>query len=359
MPASGRTTADLVATIKAKIGAGEIPAGNYLPAQRDLAEVHGVARNTVRRALKTLESDGFITAEARKGYRVLSRAHDPELGCPVVFAVSRESMLGGQDYLHRILAGLLKANAARRGWEFLQVVDDRESLPAVLSQLSRTRAWGVIIDSAYPEVLCAAASIGMAALSIDSWDDAANCDGVVQDGFGGGFRAASYLIERGHTEIAWFGPETTSFHARSRFGGASSALSEHGLGFRTVRREALGAENMVARARELLGGRNRPTAVLALWAPMAKAVAEAARGLGLELGKDVEFVGWCAEEAYSKPFLPMFSGGREPTAVVWSAAAMADAAINRLAERRLKPGMPAIRMTVPTSLREPTLNQGE
>jgi DNA-binding LacI/PurR family transcriptional regulator len=352
MPVNGRTTADLVESIKAKIGAGDIPAGNYLPAQRDLAEVHGVARNTVRRALKTLESDGFIAAEARRGYRVLSRAHDPELGCPVAFAVSRESIVGGWDHFHRALAQLVKASAAERGWEFIQVVDDRESLPAVLAQLSGTLAWGVIVDSAYPEVLSAAASIGMATLSIDSWDDAANCDGVVQDGFGGGFRAANYLVRKGHSRIAWFGPQTRSFHGRSRFGGASAALGEEGLDFQAVCQELLGSPGLAARARELLSGKDRPTAVLALWVPMARAIAEAADELGLKLGKDLEMVSWCAEEIYSEAFLPLFTEGKPSATVVWSAATMADAAMNRLAERRLKPEMPAMRLTVPTSLRE-------
>ena len=81
--AAGRPYQELAAALKADISGARVAAGGYLPGERQLAEAHAVAPMTARRALKKLEAEGLIAAEARRGWRVLARANDPDRGAPI------------------------------------------------------------------------------------------------------------------------------------------------------------------------------------------------------------------------------------------------------------------------------------
>jgi DNA-binding LacI/PurR family transcriptional regulator len=185
---------------------------------------------------------------------------------------------------------------------------------------------------------------------VDAWSPENALDIVVQDNFGGGAAAAGHLMKKGHRRIAWFGPIGESQHSRERYGGAAAALKSGALEFSHQNQVPLEPAPVEA-ARRLLEGRERPTGILALWRPTAAALLQAARELGLAVGRDFEMVGWCAEEVYDKGFLELFQGGPAAPAVVWSTAAMADAAIDRLAQRRARPDMEVVQIRIPTRLR--------
>lgn len=53
--------------LAAEMRNGRWPAGGRLPTERELGEQHGVARNTVRRALDMLEAEGLITRQVGRG----------------------------------------------------------------------------------------------------------------------------------------------------------------------------------------------------------------------------------------------------------------------------------------------------
>jgi GntR family transcriptional regulator len=53
--------AAIIAQVEQAIADGELAPGDRLPAERALAEQHGVSRMTVRQALQTLESRGVLT----------------------------------------------------------------------------------------------------------------------------------------------------------------------------------------------------------------------------------------------------------------------------------------------------------
>jgi DNA-binding LacI/PurR family transcriptional regulator/biotin operon repressor len=349
---TGRMSADLCLELKDAISAGRFRAGTFLPGQRELAVIHGVSRTTVKRTMKELQEDGYVVAEARRGYRVLPRANDPDLGCPVAFVLSKESALEGHGYFGRALGDILKEELGAHGWEFMHLLDDRAHMPALLRGLSGTQAWGVVVDSAYPEVLKSAAELGLPTVTVDSWSDEARCDGVVQDNVSGAYSAAQYLLQRGHKSIAWCGSAFDSFHARTRLGGASSALNADGLGFSSVNRVSFEHEERVEEVLALLKKKNRPTGILALWMSIAAVVVEAARRLDLKLGRDLDVIGWCAEEVHDQWQETLAAAGGTVPAVVWSVRDMVRTAVQRLAERRNRPGMPVVRMTIPTRLRQ-------
>ena len=66
--------------IRMRIRSGELRAGDRLPSQRELAILLGVARPTLRQALKTLETQGYVLTTrgaARKRSRRGSRSRSP------------------------------------------------------------------------------------------------------------------------------------------------------------------------------------------------------------------------------------------------------------------------------------------
>jgi DNA-binding FadR family transcriptional regulator len=58
---------DIAISLSERIKAGEWSAKNVLPNERALAEHYGVARNTIRRAMDTIERDGLISREVGRG----------------------------------------------------------------------------------------------------------------------------------------------------------------------------------------------------------------------------------------------------------------------------------------------------
>jgi GntR family transcriptional repressor for pyruvate dehydrogenase complex len=75
---AGRASDEIEAQIRAELAAGKLPIGTKLPSERALAEQFGVARNTLREALRSLENAGLIRLEkgAKGGAIVQDRSSD-------------------------------------------------------------------------------------------------------------------------------------------------------------------------------------------------------------------------------------------------------------------------------------------
>ena len=54
-------------TLRAKILAGELKAGEWLPAERDMAEQMGISRSSLHQAILELEYQGFVSIVPRRG----------------------------------------------------------------------------------------------------------------------------------------------------------------------------------------------------------------------------------------------------------------------------------------------------
>jgi GntR family phosphonate transport system transcriptional regulator len=67
---------DIVATIAAQIAAGELRSGSQLPTQSQLAELHGVNRHTIRRAIDLLTQQGLVLSRQGSGMFVAGQLVD-------------------------------------------------------------------------------------------------------------------------------------------------------------------------------------------------------------------------------------------------------------------------------------------
>ncbi len=347
---AGRAATSLVSVIRSKIADGRIASGQFLPSERELAVEHGLARMTVRRALRALERDGLVSIEPRHGCRVLSAANDPRRGCPVAHVFSTGSREEQLDAFHQHIHMALREELAGRGWSMLEVRMSGRPGPEVLEQLRTARAWGMILDAVDPKLLGLIRESGMPAVLVDAWREDSPLDAVLQNSYQGGFAAARHLLDRGHREIFWFGPVAESSFSRERFGGAAAAVAAEGLDLPAARRVDPSGRDAEAAALEMLSRPDRPRAVLTLWGELAVAVDAAARRLGLVPGRDLDLVGWSVEELY-ETYQAKFPGQAAPPTVVWSSAVMARMAVARLTDRVADPRLPPMRIDVAARLR--------
>ncbi|MGI9002630.1 MAG: GntR family transcriptional regulator [Pseudonocardia sp.] len=76
-----RPTSERIADeLRQAISSGQLAPGAKLPSERELAERHGAARNTVRQAIRLLSESGLVTAEHGRGVFVRTAATLIRLG---------------------------------------------------------------------------------------------------------------------------------------------------------------------------------------------------------------------------------------------------------------------------------------
>ncbi|HOX07462.1 MAG TPA: GntR family transcriptional regulator [Planctomycetota bacterium] len=349
--AAGRTSSGLLADIRSRIRAGKFAPGEYLPTVRELERAHEISRKTVNAVLKNLEAEGLVAAEPRRGYRVLARAADPDQGCPLAYVADlRESPEQWRPF-HQELLSAFQGAAARRSWTLLGVGSQGRDHETVMHQLTAARTCGLIIDSVDEEIMGAIRSAGLPAVAVDAWEHNLPIDVVAQDSYQGGVVAAAHLAAKGHQRIAWFGPTAWSTHSRARLAGTLAGLLEHGRGIDTGLIVSAPRDDSARQARELLSRADRPTGIVSLYLENAAQLVRTARELGLRLGRDLDLVGWCTEEQYTRDWLPLFGGEPPAPCAVWSPRLMAELAVDRLEARRKNPHLAPVRISVPVELR--------
>ncbi|MCX7805095.1 MAG: GntR family transcriptional regulator [Planctomycetota bacterium] len=342
--------------MRKRILSGSIPMGEFLPSVRHLSEEHGISRETVRRAMKLLEEESLIESVPRRGYRVLARANDPDKGGLLAYVARTMDGREFTDDFHQVLLVEFERLAAKWDWPLLVILTMGRSAEEIAEHIRSARVFGVILDEPDGDLLERFRRFGLPAVLIDAREAAVPIDSVVQDGFIGGVLAARHLVESGHRRIGWIGPEERGLQILERWAGAVGALEEAGVEIPPelrVHTPLYDADVALARARDILGRPDRPTAVLALWQSMTRAVARAAREIGLVPGRDFDMVGWSPEEHYRSAYLPEFGEGCAPPAITWSIARMASAAMTCLKVRRSDPRAQTMHIRIPVRLAVP------
>ncbi len=345
----GRVAARIAETIKARISAGELAVGQYLPGVRELGREQGVSPETARRAMKIIEAEHWVSAHPGHGFKVTARANDPEKASPVAFVLSGKPGGGRWSSLCQLLAGAMQRAAEDRGWSTLNLSATGRSVASITDELVSARVAGLLLDSAERPLVTALRKLGTPTVLVE--EQARGLDSVSQDNFGGALRAAEHLLERGHRRLAWFGALAPTVHSRERWAGAQAALRDSDASMTCLGSAGAEVGECEDRLRALFSGPERPTAVLALWWTAAVTAAHVAAELGLEPGKDLEIVSWCPEEQLPefRAAWPLSRSGLPPT-VTWSMRQLGEAALARLVERRERPDAPPVRVSVGVEL---------
>lgn len=352
-----RLSSQVAKAVRENLFTKALKAGDLLPGERTLARQHQVSGKTIRRAMKILESEGLISAESRRGYRVLDRSVSPDSGSPLALVFSKPAREGAAWFYRRLLNELQDA-AGSRGWPLLGVSHDGQTSEGAVGQLRKTRTFGVILNGVDKATAQQIGQLNIPAIVTDFWDKDLGLDTVIQDGFAGAMMGAEYLASRGHTRIALACHPLAGATAQviERYGGAVCGLARHGIALAPKYVfEAQFADLIPFQQRfcECLKSKDRPTAILAPWQSLAIAAAQATRSCGLVVGKDLELVGWSTEEDLDVVYAPVFSSGQYPPSIVWSARSLAEVCIDRLLQRRSAPHAPVTLTRVPMRLRVP------
>jgi DNA-binding LacI/PurR family transcriptional regulator len=352
---SGRVSAQVFEKLRLEILDGQIAAGAFLPAVRKLAAEQGVAKKTIERVYKLLADEGLVVSIPRQGFRVLASGGDSDRGLPLAYVAHVPgSPQEFWDQFHTQLLVCFQQVAARKGWSLLVVNSAPGSWREMLEQLAAADVCGVVVDTFEAELFQALSSVGLPCVAVDGWIEGFEVDMVNQDGFLGGVLAATHLLARGHQRIGFFvaEPVNNDLQVVTRYGGVAGGLARAGMQLdpQLCVRSPLNDQTLaVARARELLSGPNRPTAILALWQDMTTALLRAASQLNLKPGQDFEMVGWSTEEGYES-YAAQFRDGPVAPAIVWSVARMAEEAVRCLKNRRADPALPPVHLRIPVKL---------
>src|SRR5580692_1433155 len=105
---------DITANLKARIEAGEIGSGHYLPTERELQTQFAASRTTIRKALAALVDLGVAKNVPNKG--VMARK-------PIAKSGHRDQivLIDGGTYLLKILGARLSELLGQRGLHLVQL----------------------------------------------------------------------------------------------------------------------------------------------------------------------------------------------------------------------------------------------
>lgn len=129
---------------------------------------------------------------------------------------------------------------------------------------------------------------------VDAYATSKRYDAVVSDNYGGGYRAALYLIRQGHRQIGIVGSHPQAYPSiRERQQGYIQALKDNGVSEQHVAEcRIANTEEVVEATAHLLRQNPQVTALLAVNDEMAFAAMEVAHELGLQIPQDVSIVGF-------------------------------------------------------------------
>lgn len=344
----GRQATRIITALREQLAT--VPAGSYLPGERDLALQHDVARRTVSRALETLERDGLLRCVPRHGYLVLGGPTSPAPGGTLAYVRGVPIQPWHVETVHGHLLAYLDALAARRQWTVLSISALGRSPAEVAARLRDAGVCGVVLEVLDRVLLEQIAAAGLPAIAVDAWIEDCPIDAVLQDGYAGSLLATNWLLARDHRRIAWFGPAVDTSVTRDRFGGYAAALMAGGGSFDPSLWVRCDLPDVPAAAEALLTRPDRPHAIVALWRRHAAAIMLVAQRLGLRLHQDYDLVGWSTAEDHAFNDSSVFPAGQLPPTVVWSVRDMAETAVLRLEQRRDQPQAPLVQLRLPVRL---------
>lgn len=128
--------------IKKQIRSGELSMGGKLPAERELSEILGISRNSVREAIRTLDNMGVISSQQGAGNFLTGNFENN-----LVESLSMMFLLNQIDY--RQVSELRRALEMEALMLAIDNITDEEiqSLVTIISQLeSETEANNVVLD---------------------------------------------------------------------------------------------------------------------------------------------------------------------------------------------------------------------
>jgi len=284
--------------LRDQIARGRLKPGAALPSESQLATHYKVSRMTVRQGLRVLEDEGLVQVIPSKGRIVAkpeSRGAKPasKHGGRVAFVTGSS----GSDFSHPYPAGIhngLSEVFAEAGvdWELRLAAPGTDPCANLSPQFSAALVFG-IYDARRLEAL---RQLGIPAVFLNQ-RPATGGDAVSTDNFAGGYLAAQQILAHGHTQIAYFHWEIDDPAFRDRFLGFRQCVEDHKLppdALRVMLRPPWNVHDIRLREMlvDLLGTKNRPTALFACTDEWATRICAILETMNLRVPHDISVVGY-------------------------------------------------------------------
>lgn len=287
----------LAQIIKAKITSGAWENGAPIPTEKELCSEFDVARGTVRQALQTLESEGFLRRQQGRGTFVtfgdtpIQGAGAARARLALIVPYVRDSSV-----LTILMGFQTAAERSNYSVAFYHVGNNVREQARVIERCARAGIAGIAlypVDSEVAEPL-EQFMMRLPVVLIDRYMKNLSTDFVMSDHFGGALRGMHYLLDQGHRRIGfatWLSPAVSMEH---RYLGYQQALRERGIapesalvcyvaGYPTIDLTPL---------RMYLSSPKRPSAIFAANDQIAIALYRAAAQIGLRVPEDLAIMGF-------------------------------------------------------------------
>ncbi|MFD5752010.1 FadR/GntR family transcriptional regulator [Streptomyces sp. NPDC127033] len=120
-----------------RIKSGQLPPGSKVPGEKDLMAHYGVGRNTVREAVQSLVTMGYLDVRPRVGARVTSVPIDEAVEAATISALLAGEAVGDIYELRRVLETEIAERAAIEA-----TPEDLEAIAAALEDYNRAHRDG-------------------------------------------------------------------------------------------------------------------------------------------------------------------------------------------------------------------------
>jgi DNA-binding LacI/PurR family transcriptional regulator len=290
--------------IRKRILSGDLAAGTRLPTEAEIAQQHQTSRGTVRQALSILVTEGLLERVQGSGTFVCASPSKQESKQHLPSKKNVGLILSqADDELNMdILLGVEQA-VKPRGYQLSFAYAEENSLELALNIVHlRANTIGLIIfpisDISHDASIEQLKADNFPFVLVDRYIPEIDCDFVVSDNTGGGYRGTEHLLILGHTRIGFIyssrgGLLTTS--VRDRWEGYRKALSEYNqpydesLIFHNAPTPAPEPPNVYD---EIMMRSDRPSAFLAVNDAVALGLLQAAQRHQIRVPEDVALIGF-------------------------------------------------------------------
>ena len=284
--------------LKKKIQDNVYVSGQKLPYERELCDLYGVKRVTIRKSLELLAQDGLIVKHMGLGSFVAERdvpapAANPESASTILFIMRRNE----NDIYHNTSSCNTRIFfeteqiCRRHGYLLSYVgVDEQTSLMDIVREHPVA---GIFLVSSYLEQTTREiARLKMPAVMLNQFDP--GMLSVMPDNMGMLRLVIGHLAQKGHRRVAYVDGMPDSHNAKERWEAFRFAMYAKGL---EVDPALYFAGNWTyeggrAAAKKMLKAERLPTAVFAASDMMAAGVLEELRQSGLSVPQDISVVGY-------------------------------------------------------------------
>ncbi|HEX2951219.1 MAG TPA: GntR family transcriptional regulator, partial [Armatimonadota bacterium] len=223
----------VAATIKKRVLAGELCAGEQIPTLDALCEAYGVSLITARRAIEMLEREGLLYRVQGKGTFVAESRKDPRtLALVVPHLYQDEDSLYDHSYLAPLINAVERAARAQNANILLYLDNEdraveRENLYNILNR----QLDGAIVfplDDVVNMDILQQLSMQIPVVLIDRCPAEWSGSYVVTDNYTGARQLTSQLLASGFSTIYYIGIDENVSSVRERFAGYLSAMHANG-----------------------------------------------------------------------------------------------------------------------------------